>query len=123
MKKKNFISLVFGVIGGMLFAIGMCLCLLPEWNAFYQGVIISVVGAVILLILLFIRRKTDGKPSIKLNWKTVGIIAFGVISTLVLGVGMCMVMVWDGLMIRGIIVGVVGILLLLFLIPMCKGLK
>ena len=34
----------------------------------------------------------------------------GVISTLVLGVGMCCTMVWEGLMLPGIIIGVAGII-------------
>lgn len=34
-----------------------------------------------------------------------------------------MIMVFEGMMIPGIIVGVVGIALLLCLIPMCVGLK
>jgi len=42
---------------------------------------------------------------------------------LTLGVGMCMVMVWEGLMIWGIVVGLIGIVLLLCLIPVCVGLK
>ena len=37
-------------------------------------------------------------------------ILVGVISTLVFGVGMCCTMVWEGLMIPGIIIGVVGII-------------
>ncbi len=28
MKKENFITLALGVIGGLLFGIGMCMCLL-----------------------------------------------------------------------------------------------
>lgn len=44
MEKKNFISLIMGTVGGILFAIGMCMCLLPQWNAFNQGVVISVIG-------------------------------------------------------------------------------
>ena len=48
--------------------------------------------------------------------------ALGVVGALVLGVGMCMVMVWS-MLVPGILVGVVGILLLLCLIPICKGLK
>ena len=35
---------------------------------------------------------------------------------------MCMIMVWN-LMLPGILVGIVGIVLLLCLIPMCIGLK
>ena len=46
----------------------------------------------------------------------------GIVGALVLGVGMCMVMVWS-MLIPGILVGVVGIVLLLCLIPLIKGLK
>lgn len=123
MKKENFVTLILGTIGGILFAIGMCMCLLPEWNAFTQGVVMSAVGAVVLLVMLLVRRKMKGKPAIKITGKTVGAVALGIVGALVFGVGMCMVMVWEGLMVPGIIVGVLGIVLLLCLIPLCKGLK
>ncbi|MDE6314345.1 MAG: hypothetical protein K2M46_12155 [Lachnospiraceae bacterium] len=124
MTKKNFITLILSTIGGILFAIGMCMCLVPEWNAFTQGVFVAVIGAVVLVAMVIIRRKMEGKPVVvKLSGKTIGGILLGIVGTLTLGVGMCMVMVWEGLMIWGIIVGVVGIILLLCLIPLCKGLK
>ena len=63
MQKKNFVSMILGTIGGLLFAIGMCMCLLPEWGAFPQGVVIAAVGAAVLLILLIVRRKLEGKPA------------------------------------------------------------
>lgn len=63
------------------------------------------------------------KNFITLILSTIGGILLGIVGALTLGVGMCMVMVWEGLMIWGIIVGVVGIILLLCLIPLCKGLK
>lgn len=62
MKKKNFVSMIMGTIGGILFAIGMCMCLLPQWNAFTQGVVLSIVGVVALLAMLIVRRKMEGKP-------------------------------------------------------------
>ncbi|MDE5782380.1 MAG: hypothetical protein K2I03_13035 [Lachnospiraceae bacterium] len=124
MTKKNFITLILSTIGGVLFAIGMCMCLLPEWNAFTQGVVVAVIGAVVLAAMVIIRRKMEGKSVVvKLSGKTIGGILLGFVGTLTLGAGMCMVMVWEGLMIWGIIVGVVGIILLLCLIPFCKGLK
>ena len=123
MNKENFVTLILGTIGGILFAIGMCRCLLPEWNAFTQGVVISAVGAVVLLVMLIVRRKMEGKPAIKITGKAVGTVVLGIVGALVLGVGMCMVMVWEGLIVPGIIVGVIGIVLLLCLIPLCKGLK
>lgn len=123
MKKSNFVSMIIGTIGGILFAIGMCMCLLPAWNAFSQGVVVSCIGIVVLLAMLAVRRKMQGKPIIQLNGKAIGTVALGIVGALTLGVGLCMTMVWEGLMISGIAVGVVGILLLICLIPVCKGLK
>ncbi len=123
MQKKNFVSMIMGTIGGILFAIGMCMCLLPEWNAFNQGVVIAAIGAAVLLIMLMVRRKMEGKAIIvKLSGKTIGSILLGIVGALTLGLGMCMVMVWS-MLIPGILVGVVGIVLLLCLIPLIKGLK
>lgn len=123
MTKKDFITMILGTIGGILFALGMCMALLPEWNAFNEGVVLGCVGVVILLAMALMRRKMEGKPVIvKLTAKTVGTILLGIAGALTLGVGMCMVMVWE-MMIQGILVGIVGIVLLLCLIPVVKGLK
>lgn len=124
MTKKNFITLILSVIGGILFAVGMCMCLLPEWNAFTPGVVVAAVGLAVLLAMVIVRRKMSGKPVfVKLSGKAIGTIVLSIAGVLVFGVGMCMTMVWEGLMIPGIIVGVVGIVLLLCLIPLCRGLK
>lgn len=123
MKKENFVSMILGTIGGIFFAIGMCMCMIKEWNAFNQGIVVSAVGLVVLLLMLIVRRKMQGKPAIKFNGKTLAIFILAVVGALVLGVGMCMTMVWQGLLIQGIIVGVIGIVLLLSLIPLCKGIK
>ena len=121
MSKKNFVSLILGTIGGILFALGMCMVMLPEWGAFTQGIIVGCIGAVILLALVLIRRKMEGKPVfVKLSAKTVGTVILGVVGALVLGAGMCMVMIWE-MMIPGILVGIVGLVLLLCLIPLVKG--
>ena len=123
MEKKNFISLIMGTVGGILFTIGMCMCLLPQWNAFNQGGVISVIGLVVLLIMLLVRRKLEGKPVIvKLSARTVGTVLLGIIGALVLGIGMCMTMIWNS-MAAGIVVGIVGIVLLICQIPAIKGIK
>lgn len=122
MEKKNFVTLILSTIGGILFAIGMCMCLLPEWNAFYQGVVIALIGVAILLVMLTVRRKMEGKLVVALSGKAIGTVLLGIVGALTLGVGMCMVMVWE-LLVWGILIGLVGIVLLLSLIPMIKGLK
>src|SRR5699024_2643424 len=122
MKKSNFVALTLGTIGGVCFALGMCMALLPEWGMFQQGIVCGVIGLVILLITAAVWRKMEGKAPIKLNAKTIGAVAVGVLGALLLGVGMCMSMVF-GKMVLGIAVGLVGIVVLLFLIPLVKGLK
>lgn len=123
MKKENFITLVMGIVGGLLFALGMCMALLPEWNAFRPGIVCGAIGAVVLLVMVLVRRRMLGKAPVKISGKTVGIVIYAVFATLVFGAGMCMTMVWEGLLVWGILVGIVGIVLLLGLIPLCKGIK
>lgn len=122
MKKKDFVTLILSTIGGILFALGMCMALLPQWGAMAQGVVIGIIGAVILLAMIPVRRKMDGKPVIAFNGKAIGTALLGVFGAIVLGVGMCMTMIW-GMMVPGIVVGIIGIVALLCLIPVTKGLQ
>ena len=122
MKKKDFVTLMMSVVGGILFALGMCMAIMPECNAMKQAVVKGAEGMVVLLVMLLVRRKMDGKPAIVFSGKAIATTLFGIFSTVVFGVGMCMTMVWN-MMIPGIAVGIVGIILLLCLIPVCKGLK
>lgn len=122
MKKRDLITMFLCVPGAGLFALGMCMCLLPEWGAFGPGVVIAAVGAVVLLVMVFVRRKMEGKPAVHWSGKAVGTVLLGVAGALVLGVGMCMTMIWN-MLLPGILVGIVGIVLLLCLIPLIKGLK
>ena len=123
MKKENFITLVLGVVGLLFVGLGMCMCLLPEWDSFNEGIVFGIIGFVVLIIMAVVRRKMLGRDPIKVNIVALGKALFGIFGALVFGLGMCMTMIWDGMMIYGILVGVVGIVLLLCLIPMVKGLK
>ena len=122
MKKSNFIAMMLGTISGVLFALGMCMTLIPEWNAFKPGVIFGCAGLILGLITVIAWRKTEHKTPIKFNARTILLFIFAIVGTLVLGVGMCFCTVW-GNIILGTIIGLIGILLLLSLIPITKGLK
>ena len=122
MKKKNFVTLIMSVAGGIPFALGMCMALLPEWEAMEQGIVVGAAGLAVLLVMVLVRRMMDGKPAIAFNGKAVAATLYGILAAGVFGVGMCMTMVWN-MMIPGVAVGMVGIVLLLCLIPVCKGLK
>ena len=123
MKKSTFVAMILGTIGGILFALGMCMGLIEEWNARSEGIIMGVIGLVVLLIMVAAWRKMENKEPIKLSGKTIGATLIGIVGALLLGVGMCLTMVWSGYMIAGIIIGIVGIVVLLCLIPFIKGLK
>ena len=122
MKKSNFVAMILGTIGGILFALGMCMAMIPEWNAFKPGIVMGVVGIVVLLAMVIIWRRMEGKAPVKLSGRTIVAWLIGIVGALALGVGMCLTMVWSN-MVVGIIVGLVGIVILLCLIPFIKGLK
>ena len=122
MKKSSFVAMMLGTVSGVLFALGMCMALLPEWNAFKPGVIFGVVGLVLGFITLLVWRKMEHKAPIKFNGRTVALTVFGIVGALILGVGMCFCMVWKNIVL-GTIIGLVGILILLSIIPITKGIK
>lgn len=122
MKKSSFVAMVLGTVSVVLFALGMCMATIPEWGAFKPGIILGCVGLLLGLITLIMWRKMEHKQPIRVNGKTVLTISVGVVGALALGVGMCFSMVW-GKMVMGVVMGLVGIVVLLCLIPMTKGIK
>lgn len=122
MKKSSFVAMVLGTVSVVLFALGMCMATIPEWNAFRPGIIFGCVGLVLGLITLIIWRKMEHKQPIRMNGKTVLTVIVGAVGALALGVGMCFSMVW-GKLVMGIVIGILGIVVLLCLIPLTKGIK
>ena len=121
MKKSTFVAMIMGTVGGVLFALGMCMALITEWNAFQPGVIMGAAGILVLALMVIVWRKMEHKEPIKVSGKTIGATLIGIVGALMLGIGMCLTMVWSS-MIAGIIVGLIGIVVLLCLIPFAKGL-
>ena len=122
MKKSSFVALIMGTISGVLFALGMCMALLPEWNAFTEGIIFGGIGMALGIITLLVWCKMENKKMPVISGKNIFRTIYAMIAALVLGVGMCMTMIWN-MLVPGILIGIVGIVLLLCLIPLIKGLK
>ena len=114
MKKDTLLSIILGTIGGLVFSVGMCMCLVTEWNMFTPGVIVTIIGFIILLCIIPIYRKDHPKKERgPINWGLVITWTVGVIGSLILGVGMSLIMVGEATktdMIVGMITGVVGLL-------------
>lgn len=122
MKRSSFVAMVLGTVSGVLFALGMCMATIAEWNTFQPGVIFGCVGLLLGLVTLIVWRRMEHKEPIRFSGKTVLTVIVGIVGALALGVGMCFSMVW-GKMVMGIAIGLVGIVVLLCLIPLTKGIK
>ena len=51
MKKKDFLFLLLTTVAGLMFALGMCMCLVPEWNLFKPGVVVTGLGLLALMVV------------------------------------------------------------------------
>lgn len=127
MKKETLLEIILGTIGGLVFAIGMCMCLLPEWDMFTAGVVVAIIGFVILLSIIPIYRKSH--PKKKRGPINLGIVftwTIGVVGSLIMGFGMSKILVGDASktdMIVGLITGVVGLIICVLNYPIYAYIK
>lgn len=52
MSKANDTTLVLSAVSTLVFALGMCMCMIEQWHAFTQGIIVGNVGIALLLGLV-----------------------------------------------------------------------
>ena len=128
MKKSTLLEIILGTIGGLVFAIGMCMCLIPEWDLFTAGVVVSIIGFIILLCIIPIYRKEHPKKvsnkkidlGLLLTW------LIGIVGSLIMGFGMSKIMVDSPEkidMIIGMVTGVIGLLICVLNYPIYSYLK
>ena len=127
MKKDTLLSIILGPIGGLVFSVGMCMCLVKEWNMFTPGVVVAIIGFIILLCIIPIYRKNHPKKERgPINWGLVITWTAGVIGSLILGIGMSLIMVGEATktdMIVGMITGVIGLLICVLNYPIYSYIK
>ena len=104
------------------------MCLLPEWNLFTSGLIVSIIGFIILLCIIPIYRKEHPKKvsNKKTDWGIVATWIIGVVGSLIMGFGMSKVMVGEAStsdMLVGIITGVVGLIICVLNYPIYAYIK
>lgn len=127
MKKDTLLEIILGTVGGLVFALGMCMCLLPEWNMFTQGVVTSIIGFIILLCIIPIYRKEHPKKTHgPVNWGIVLAFVIGIVGSLIMGYGMSKVMIEGATksdMLVGIITGIVGLIICVLNYPVYSYIK
>ncbi len=128
MKKETLLEIILGTIGGLIFAIGMCMCLIPEWDMLKEGIVVGIIGFIILLCIIPVYRKNHPKKkrTEPINCGIVATWVIGVVGALVMGFGMSRIMV-EGTtktdMIIGLITGVVGLIVCVLNYPIYSYIK
>lgn len=127
MKKETLLEIILGTIGGLIFAVGMCMCLLPEWNIFNIGVVVAIIGFVILLCIIPVYRSNHPrKPMGSINWGIVFAWFIGIIGALIMGYGMSRIMTGEPTqndMIMGLIAGIFGLIICVLDYPIYSFIK
>ena len=128
MKKETLLEIILGTIGGLIFALGMCMGLIPEWDLLKEGIIVGIIGFIILLCIIPIYRKNHPKTKVnkKTDWGIIATWIIGVVGSLVMGYGMSKVMVGEADktdMIIGIITGIIGLIICVLNYPIYSYIK
>ena len=122
MKKSSYIAMLLGTVSGVLFALGMCMALIREWDSFGPGIALGCAGVLLGLVTVGVWRKMEHKEPIRISGKAILTVVVGIAGALALGLGMCFTMMWGKLAV-GIVIGLGGVVVLLSLIPLTKGIK
>lgn len=127
MRKETLLEIILGTIGGIVFAIGMCMCLISEWNLFIPGIVVSIIGFIVLLCIIPIYRSSHPKKKHELiNWGIVLTWIIGLVGSLIMGFGMSKVMVGtasESDRIVGLVTGVIGLVICVLNYPIYSYIK
>lgn len=129
MKKETLLEIILGTIGGLIFAIGMCMGLIPEWDMLSTGIVVGIIGFVILLCIIPVHKKIHPRKEREkkeTDWGLVLTWVIGIVGSLIMGFGMSKVMVGSPEkmdIIIGMITGVIGLLVCVLNYPIYSYLK
>lgn len=122
MKKSSFVAMLLGTVSGMLFALGVCMALIPAWDALRPGAVLGAAGLALGAVTVIVWRRMTHRRPVRVSGRGIAAAAVGILGALAFGIGMCLCLAWDR-MAAGIAVGLAGIVVLLLLIPLVRGLR
>ncbi len=127
MKKETLLEIILGTIGGLIFAVGMTMCLIPEWDLLKVGIVVACIGFIVLLCIIPVYRSNHPKKERgKVNYGIVIAWIIGIIGALVMGFGMSKVMVGNPSktdLLIGIGCGIAGLIVSVLDYPVYSYLK
>ena len=122
MKKSRFVALVMGSFGFLLSVLGLCMCLTKSWHSAGAGLVMFLLGLLTLLAMMIVYRRMEGKPPIRLEKKGIQVLALSLTSVVALVAGACLTLLW-GQLVTGVLVGIIGMVLLICIVPVCRGIR
>lgn len=127
MRKETLLEIILGTIGGIVFAIGMCMCLISECNVFIPGIVVSIIGFIVLLCIIPIYRGSHPKKKHgPINWGIALTWIIGLVGSLIMGFGMSKMMVETASssdMIVGLVTGIIGLVICVLNYPIYSYIK
>lgn len=127
MKKETLLEIILGTIGGIIFALGMCMTLVEEWEMLKEGIIVSIIGFIILLFIIPVYRKSHPKKTKnKIDYGILATWLIGIVGALTMGFGMSKVMIEEVSktdMIIGLITGITGLIVCVLNYPIYSYIK
>ncbi len=120
MKKKTFIGIIIGIVGLTFLGLGMSMIMVPTMGNMPLGIIMGAAGLLICIISIVKVCSSEGVEMPKVQGKIIKAIVVGIVAFLLLGIGMSLVMI-GGYFVLGILIGVVGIIVGISIIPMLNG--
>lgn len=127
MKKETLLEIILGTVGGLVFGVGMTMCLIPEWDLMKAGIVVGIIGFLILLCIIPVYRTNHPKKEHgKINYGIILVWIIGIIGSLVMGFGMSKVMVGEREkidLLLGIGTGIIGLLVCVLNYPVYSYLK
>ena len=128
MKKDTLLEIILGTVGGLIFALGMCMCLVAEWNMFKAGIVVGILGFLILLCIIPVYRKSHPKKQHEpIDLGLVATWVIGIAGALIMGFGMSKIMVGTVAstsdMLVGLITGIVGLVICVLNYPIYAYIK
>ncbi|MBM7268294.1 hypothetical protein [Streptococcus suis] len=121
MKRRDFISLIAYTVSLLVLTLGMCFYTLPEWEMTSLGMPLSVVGLLLLVLSWGLQRRLTGKGAPRLDWKQIVKVIYCVFALLVFGGGFALVTI--GNFVLGLVLGFIGLVFIIGIIPVTVGLK
>ena len=114
MTKKKILNITILTIAVILFAFGMCMVLITDWNTLKEGIIMSVVSLVLFFFIMI------GNKKIKISLNNIFHYIIGIISLLITGYAMSKTMIINASItniLPYIIIGIAGILICILNYP------